>query len=65
MAAGSHQELPFEKVLDELRPERNLNMNSLFQVMFNLQNAPIRQALELSGLTLTCMEVDNGNANSV
>ena len=64
LAASSHQELPFEKVLEELRPERNLNMNSLFQVMFNLQNAPIRQALELSGLTLTSMEVDNGNVNS-
>ncbi len=64
LAASSHQELPFEKVLEELRPERNLNMNPLFQVMFNLQNAPILKALELSGLTLTSMEVDNGNANS-
>ncbi|UCE20077.1 MAG: amino acid adenylation domain-containing protein [Gemmatimonadota bacterium] len=61
LGAYDHQDLPFEKLVEELRPERNLNQSPLFQVMFAYQNTP-RQGLELSGLTVNPLEVDSGTA---
>ena len=57
--AYAYQDLPFEKLVEELDPDRDVNRNPLFQVGFALQNAPM-QPLELPGLTLTPLKFDPG-----
>ncbi|MCX6047110.1 MAG: amino acid adenylation domain-containing protein [Chloroflexi bacterium] len=51
-AAYEHQDLPFERLVEELRPERNLTYNPLVQVVFVLQNMPTG-AFMLPGLRVT------------
>ncbi|MFN8596432.1 MAG: amino acid adenylation domain-containing protein [Anaerolineae bacterium] len=61
LGAYAHQDLPFEKLVDALQPVRDMSHSPLFQVMFILQNAPLK-AQQLPGLSLKMLDVDSGTA---
>jgi amino acid adenylation domain-containing protein len=63
MAVGAlaHQDLPFERLVKELRPDRSLTRNPLFQVMFVLQSAPMAPT-DLPQVRLRPLDVDTGTA---
>ncbi|HKS30080.1 MAG TPA: condensation domain-containing protein [Pyrinomonadaceae bacterium] len=61
LKAYTHQDLPFEKLVQELSPERNPSYTPLFQVAFALQNVPLRD-LRLPGLALHYLETESTTA---
>ncbi|NEQ78178.1 MAG: SDR family NAD(P)-dependent oxidoreductase [Okeania sp. SIO2C9] len=60
--AYKHQDLPFEKLVEELLPERNLSYNPLVQVVFNLVNVASMNSWDLPGLRVTKREEDISTA---
>jgi amino acid adenylation domain-containing protein len=61
LEAYEHQELPFEKLVEALQPERDQSRTPLFQVMFALDNISM-PTLQRTSLTLDFLEVNNRTA---
>ena len=61
LQAYEHQDLPFERLVDELGLQRDMSRSPLFQVMFVLQNAG-GAAIETDGLRITDIELLHGGA---
>ncbi len=62
LGAYANQDIPFEKLVEELQPQRNLSRHPLFDVLFNFINTD-KTALELPGLTLSSLELNEPESN--
>lgn len=61
LGAYAHQDIPFDRLVQELHPDHKPGQNPFFQVLFNLQNTPDSD-WALPGLVLSPIELDNGTA---
>ena len=61
LGAYAHPELPFERVVQELKPERDLSHTPVFQVMFALHNAPVSEA-KIRGVRMGGLKVETESA---
>ncbi len=62
MEAFSQQDLPFEKLVEELHPQRDLSHNPIFQVGFELHQEDMVANLAIEGLEVSVMAVEKGTA---
>ena len=59
--AYGHQDVPFEKLVEELHPQRNFSHSPLFQAMFVFQNAPVSE-LRLAELNVAPLKIESDMA---
>lgn len=62
LGAQKHQDLPFEKLVEALQPQRSLSHTPLFQVMFNHQRRDIQALSSIEGLAIGIAELDDKSA---
>jgi amino acid adenylation domain-containing protein len=62
LGAYAHQDIPFEKLVVELNPKRDLSRQPIFQVMFTLQNLPAERPAGLAPIQFSGLSVDTGGA---
>ncbi|MGE0127952.1 MAG: amino acid adenylation domain-containing protein [Blastocatellales bacterium] len=62
LGAYAHQDLPFEKLVGELQPDRDMGHAPLFQVGFQLRSARQQEAFKASQLTLSLLEIESETA---
>ncbi|MCG8313828.1 MAG: amino acid adenylation domain-containing protein [Pseudomonadales bacterium] len=62
LEAYDHQDIPFERLVDELGVERSLTHTPVFQVLFTYQNIGGPTELELPGLKLSPIEAESNDA---
>ena len=61
LGAYEHQDVPFEKLVEELQPQRHLRRTPLFQVLFQLRNLPTH-TIEAQGLKIEDIHLETGIA---
>jgi hypothetical protein len=63
LAAFSHQELPFDQVVEALQPVRSLSYSPLFQSVFIFDKVAVERTMTLPGVVLTPMDVPRASAH--
>ncbi|MCP4661648.1 MAG: AMP-binding protein, partial [bacterium] len=63
LGAYARQDLPFERLVEALRPDRRADAQPLFQVAFGLHNAPM-ESLDMPGVTFSLLEVEQGKRSA-
>ena len=61
LGAYAYQDLPFERLVEELQPDRSLNRHPFFDVLFNHVNVPLTR-VQLRGLEIEVLDVNGGDS---
>ncbi|WP_340615913.1 amino acid adenylation domain-containing protein [Xenorhabdus entomophaga] len=63
LKAYAHQDLPFEQLVEALKPPRSLSHSPIFQVMLSVDNTPEQQSIELPGATISEIDVTENSSH--